>query len=58
MKKLIYFLTIFPILVIGQDSDIKLNGTVSAENNQVKNLAEPSRTYSSARCSNQKLCGY
>lgn len=41
MKKLIYFLTIFPILVIGQDSDIKLNGTVSAENNQVKNLAEP-----------------
>ena len=41
MKKIIFLLTIFPILAIGQDSDIQLNGTISAQNNPIKNIADP-----------------
>jgi hypothetical protein len=40
MKKIILFLALFlSSFVHGQD--IKLNGTTSAENNQIKNLADP-----------------
>ena len=48
MKKIINFLAIIPILAIGQNGDIKLNGTVSAENNQVINLAEPTEAQDAA----------
>ena len=48
MKKIIYLLTFFPILAIGQEGDIKLNGTVSAENHQVINLAEPTEAQDAA----------
>ena len=55
MKKIIFLLTIFPILAIGQDSDIQLNGTISAQNNPIKNIARPDRC---ARRCNKKLRGY
>jgi hypothetical protein len=48
MKKIIFLLTIFPILAIGQDSDIQLNGTISAENNPIKNIANPTEAQDAA----------
>lgn len=46
MKKIIFLLTIFPILAIGQD--IQLNGTISAENNPIKNIANPTEAQDAA----------
>ena len=45
MKKLILLLLIFiPFVSFSQDEDIILNGTTSAENNQIKNVADPTET--------------
>ena len=42
MKKSIYFLFIFAFqFTFSQSADILLNGTVSAENNQIKNVSSP-----------------
>tara|TARA_X000000368_G_C22931154_1_gene667688 strand:+ start:74 stop:964 length:891 start_codon:yes stop_codon:yes gene_type:complete len=42
MKKTIYFLFIFAFqFTFSQSADILLNGTVSAENNQIKNVSSP-----------------
>ena len=42
MKKTIYFLFIFAFqFTFSQSADILLNGTVSAENNQIKNVSTP-----------------
>ena len=42
MKKSIYFLFIFAFqFTFSQSADILLNGTVSAENNQIKNVSTP-----------------
>lgn len=40
MKKLILFSTLF-LMPFANAQDIKLNGTISAENNQIKNIADP-----------------
>ena len=40
MKKLILLLFI-PLISFSQNEDILLNGSVSAEGNQIKNLADP-----------------
>ena len=40
MKKLILLLFI-PLVSFSQNEDILLNGSVSVENNQVKNVADP-----------------
>ena len=45
MKKLILSLLIFiPFISFSQNEDILLNGTTSAENNQIKNVADPTDT--------------
>ena len=45
MKKLLLILLIFiPFVSFSQDGDILLNGTTSAENNQIKNVADPTDT--------------
>lgn len=45
MKKLLLILLIFiPFVSFSQDEDIILNGTTSAENNQIKNVADPTDT--------------
>ena len=43
MKKLILLLFI-PLVSFSQNGDILLNGTTSAENNQIKNVADPTDT--------------
>ncbi len=45
-KNLIHFFAVigfgtFILFISSQTSDILLNGTISAENNQIKNIAEP-----------------
>jgi len=40
MKKLLLFSALF-LISFAQGQDIKLNGTVSAENNQIKNVVDP-----------------
>ena len=40
MKKLLLFLALF-FISFAHGQDIKLNGTTSAENNQIKNIADP-----------------
>ena len=40
MKKLLLFFALF-LISFAQGQDIKLNGTTSAENNQIKNIADP-----------------
>ena len=45
MKNQLLILLIFiPFVSFSQDEDIKLNGTTSAENNQIKNVADPTET--------------
>ena len=45
MKKQLLVLLIFiPFVSFSQDEDIILNGTTSAENNQIKNVADPTDT--------------
>ena len=41
MKKLLLLMLITPLIGFGQSSEIILNGAVSVENNQIKNIAEP-----------------
>lgn len=41
MKRLLLLMLITPLIGFGQSSDIILNGAVSVENNQIKNIAEP-----------------
>jgi hypothetical protein len=41
MKKYLLLLLFIPFLSISQNEDILLNGSVSVENNQIKNLADP-----------------
>jgi hypothetical protein len=40
MKKLLFLLALF-LISFAHGQDIKLNGTTSAENNQIKNIADP-----------------
>lgn len=42
MKKLLLLLALF-LISFAHGQDIKLNGTVSAENNQIKNIADPTQ---------------
>ena len=43
MKKIILLFVMIPALCFsqGEEADILLNGTVSAENNQIKNVEDP-----------------
>jgi hypothetical protein len=41
MKKYLLLLLFIPFISISQNEDILLNGTVSTENNQIKNVADP-----------------
>ena len=43
MKKFILLFVMIPALIFaqGEEAEILLNGTVSAENNQIKNVEDP-----------------